>query len=443
MEPTEFPCPYGKYELLERIGDGGMAEVFRARLPGLAGFEKIVVIKRILPHLARKRKFVDMFVREATLAARLAHKNVVQVFELGQLEDGELYIAMEYVNGTDLRHILTTSTKRSLRIPPWFSVYVMAEALDGLAYAHHLPDEDGNERTILHRDVTPSNIFVSRLGEVKLGDFGLARDDSLRSLTRPGQRKGKLSYMSPEQIHASELDERADVFSAGVVLWECLTQRRLFGGRTELEVAGMINDPNRPPPSRYLKDVPEQLDQVVLSALAPDREHRIPNARTFQSLLLDALPQLHAGIRPDDVRAMVERLTGDRTTEPASLAASERSAIAYSGIRFEDVTATGSGPVPRSRLRPETKGEVGIGVRPTPNSGPHPPPSSPLSLPTSDDFWVRRGSPDGPPRTPPAPPSHWRNLSVDLVLEERTPSKDGDSTPEDDIPILPPVEADD
>lgn len=444
VEPTEFPCPYGKYELLERIGDGGMAEVFRARLPGLAGFEKIVVIKRILPHLSRKRKFVDMFVREATLAARLAHKNVVQVFELGQLEDGELYIAMEYVKGTDLRHILTTSTKRSLRIPPWFSVYVMAEVLDGLAYAHHLPDEEGGERTILHRDVTPSNIFVSWLGEVKLGDFGLARDDSLRSLTRPGQRKGKLSYMSPEQIHASDLDERADVFSAGVVLWECLTQRRLFGGRTELEVASMINDPKRPPPSRYLKDIPAQLDRLVLTALAPDREQRIPSARTFQSLLLDVLPQLHTGIRPEDVRAMVERLTGDRSSEPASLSETERS-TAHTGIRFEDVTATGSGPMPASRQRPFTKGEVGIGVRPTPKTGSHSPlGNAPMPLPPSDDFWVRKGGPDAPPpRMPPASSSRWQNLSVDLVLEEKTPSTSPQADEGDGIPILDPIEADD
>jgi serine/threonine-protein kinase len=338
VEPTEFPCPYGKYELLERIGDGGMAEVFRARLPGVGGFEKIVVIKRILPHLSRKKKFLEMFVREASLAAALNHKNVVQVFELGQLDDGELYIAMEYVRGTDLRRILTTSTKRSLRIPPWFSVLVMTEVLEGLAYAHHLPEESG-ERTILHRDVTPSNIFVSWLGEVKLGDFGLARDDTMRSLTRPGQRKGKLSYMPPEQINAEVLDERADVFAAAVVLWECLTQRRLFGGRTELEVANMIIDPNRPPPSRYLKDVPDELDRVVLWALAPKREDRIPDARTFQSHLLDLLPRLHFGIRPDDIRQMVERLTGDRPATSPLDENEHNPSVAGPGVRFDEITS--------------------------------------------------------------------------------------------------------
>ncbi len=471
VAPLEFPCPYGKYELLERIGDGGMAEVFRARLPGVGGFEKIVVIKRILPHLSRKKKFVEMFVREASLAAALNHKNVVHVFELGQLDDGELYIAMEYVRGTDLRRILTTSTKRSLRIPPWFSVFIMAEVLEGLAYAHHLPDEEIGERTILHRDVTPSNIFISWLGEVKLGDFGLARDDSMRSLTRPGQRKGKLSYMPPEQIHAEVLDERADVFAAGVVLWECLTQRRLFGGRTEMEVAHMISDPNRPPPSRYLRDVPDELDRIVLWALAPERANRVPNARTFQSHLLDLLPKLHSGFRPDDIRQMVERLTGDRPPLP-SLTANEHSAIVNPGVRFEEITSPGSGPLPSTRSRSGSKGDAGIAVRQTPKTGPNPTLGrAPMPLPnTGDDFWVRNPSSDlpAPPHAPPparrpissafVPPLHhglygdtpratsssagpWQNLSVDLVLDgERTPSPSSDDLEE--IEILEPIEVD-
>ena len=413
--------------------------MFRARLPGLAGFEKIVVIKRILPHLARKRRFVDMFVREATLAAQLTHKNIVQVFELGQLDHGELYIAMEYVKGTDLRRILTTSTKRSLRIPPWFSVYVMIEVLDGLAYAHHLPNEDGGERTILHRDVTPSNVFVSWLGEVKLGDFGLARDDSRTSLTRPGQRKGKLSYMPPEQIHAEPLDERADVFAAGVVLWECLTQRRLFGGRTEMEVANMISDPNRPRPSRYLKDVPDDLDEIVLEALAPDRRDRIPSARVFMNRLLDILPQLHSDIRSGDVRAMVEKLTGDRgVVRP--LQASEQSKLDSGGVLFEDITASGTEPeaMPNIRKRSISKGEVGIGVRPTPKTGPQVPISgTPQPLETPDNFWAQSENPASEEE------SHkpFMNLSVDLVLEAEDSSANS-SDGLDEIQILDPVEAD-
>jgi serine/threonine-protein kinase len=449
-ELTTFPTPYGKYELLERIGDGGMAEVFRARLPGLAGFEKIVVIKRILPHLSRKKRFVDMFVREATLAAQLTHKNVVQVFELGQLENGELYMAMEYVKGTDLRRILTTSTRRSLRIPPWFSAFVMSEVLDALSHAHHLVDDQGAERTILHRDVTPSNVFISWLGEVKLGDFGLARDDSLRSLTRPGQRKGKLSYMSPEQVNAADLDERADVFAAGVVLWECLTQRRLFGGKTELEVANMILDPNRPPPSRYLKDIPDELDRIVLSSLEPDREKRMPSARVFQSRLLDVLPKLNASIRTDDIRHMVDKLMGEK--QPPSLEENERSTIANPAIRFEELSVSGSGPLPSTRSRGGSKSETGIAVRATPKTGPTAALArAPLPLPnTGDDFWVRAGG-EVPPRLPPAAPLHhglyhevtpqptpspFQNLSEDLVLD--SPLREEEL---DEIEILEPVEA--
>src|SRR5688572_15840739 len=283
-----FPRSFGKYELLERVGDGGMAEVFRARLPGVAGFEKIVVIKKILPHLAKKKRFVDMFVAEAKLAAEVQHKNVVQVFELGQIpESGEFYMAMEYVQGTDLRHVLGYTTKRNLRMPPWFSVYVVSEILEGLHFAHMLADHSGRPRNIVHRDVTPSNIFVSSKGEIKLGDFGVARDDARQDgKTKTGQLKGKIGYMSPEQVRSLPVDGRTDVFALGIVLWECLAQRRLFKGRSDFEAMSLICTAPREPPSAYSADIPPALDQIVFDALEPALERRIPTAREMQARLL-------------------------------------------------------------------------------------------------------------------------------------------------------------
>lgn len=310
-----MPVSLGKYELLERIGDGGMAEVFRARMPGVAGFEKIVVIKRILPHLADKPRIVEMFVAEAKLAAQVQHKNVVQVFELAQTEQGEFFMVMELVSGTDLRKALRDATRASLRLPPWFSVHVAAEILDALSFAHQLRDEQGRYRNIVHRDVTPSNIFISHLAEVKLGDFGIAHDDLRESQTKFGQLKGKIGYMSPEQVRSTPLDGRSDVFAVGVVLWECLAQRRLFGGRPDFEAMTMICNGQRSPITQHVTDVPPELDLVVHRALEADRDRRFRDAREFQLALLDVLPQLHRGIRPHHLQEVVDGLLGRRPLE--------------------------------------------------------------------------------------------------------------------------------
>ncbi|MCK6550620.1 serine/threonine protein kinase, partial [Myxococcota bacterium] len=306
-----FPRPYGKYELLARIGQGGMAEVFRARLPGVAGFEKIVVIKRLLPHLTKNAVITEMFVNEAKLAAAVHHRNIVQVFELGEL-DGEYYMAMEHVAGTDLRQLLRAAAVNSLRVPPWFGVQVVAEVLDGLAFAHALVDEHGRMRNVVHRDVTPANIFISYMGDVKLGDFGVAKDESRSSQTRAGQMKGKVPYMSPEQIYGRELDHRTDVFAAGVVLWECLTQRRLFGGRPDIESMNLICYGDRKPPSAFASDVPEALDRIVMRALAADVEQRTSSARELHAELLDVLPLLRPRVHQNDVKNIVEVVLGNR-----------------------------------------------------------------------------------------------------------------------------------
>lgn len=313
-----FPKTLGKYELIDRIGDGGMAEVFRARLPGAAGFEKVVVIKRILPHLIRRKQVVEMFVAEAKLTAEAQHKNIVQVFELVEGDDGEFFMVMELVNGTDLRQLLKSAARRSFRVPPWFSVHLMVEVLEALSYVHELTDAAGRPRGIIHRDVSPSNIFISHAGEVKLGDFGIAKEPNQSSKTQVGQLKGKVPYMSPEQILGERIDQRADVFAAGIVLWECLAQRRLFGGRSDLSAMRMIIGDERRAPSDCVPDIHPELDRVVLEALSADPQKRTPTARELQSRLLDVLPKLARTVRPVEVRRVVEVLLGKKPRAESS-----------------------------------------------------------------------------------------------------------------------------
>ncbi len=310
--PTpEAPVPCGRYELLERIGYGGMAEIFRARLAGPSGFSKTVVVKRILPRLAHDNLVVRMFVEEAKIAAAADHDNIATVFELGVADDGKFFMVMEYIQGIDLELLLGSASKRSLRVPTWFAVHTVCQVLEALSYVHGLADEDGNPRNVIHRDATPSNIFISQLGQVKLSDFGVADYEGKSPTTQAGQLKGKLAYMSPEQLNNKPLDRRADLFTIGVVLWEALTHRRLFGSLSEVQAMLAICDPDRRrAPSDVATDLPKALDEIVLKALAVDRDERYASAEDFQSDLLGVLHDLHGPVRRKDVQNVVAVITG-------------------------------------------------------------------------------------------------------------------------------------
>jgi len=365
-----LPAAYGKYELLEKIGAGGMAEVYRARLPGVAGFEKICVIKRILPHLAQQAQIGEMFIEEAKLAARVQHRNVVQVYDLGALENGELYIAMEYVAGTDLSVLLRNSVKRKLRIPMWFSVHVISEVLAGLSCVHEMVDDMGKPLHVVHRDVTPSNLFISYVGDIKLGDFGVAQSSLKAQQTRVGELKGKVAYMSPEQLYGRQIDGRADVFAAGVVLWECLTQRRLFGGRPEIETMNAICAGPRMPPSKYDPAIPAELDQIVLRALESDADNRIPSAAEFQAALAGVLPKFANRVLQADVRHVVEVLLGQVSPDssPQALGGPTREAR-------EAQTRARTGSVTSKSFLEQTPGIHGRKYQLPPGAKSDPPPS--------------------------------------------------------------------
>jgi len=283
------PRQFGKYLLLDQIGVGGMAEIWRARQFGAAGFQKTLVIKKILRHLADNDEFVHMFIDEAKIAVSLQHANVVQIYDLGSVQK-EYFIAMEYVSGKDLLNLLIRCTHLRIRVPHKLAVFIIAEILKGLEAAHTAVDSRGNKLRIIHRDVSPSNVLIGYEGDVKIGDFGVAKARSRETTTRSGTMKGKLGYMSPEQVTGGEIDTRADLFSAGIMLYEMLAMNRLFHGKTELETLMMVRDCDIETALEKLPHgVSPGLVEILQRALAKDADDRYQTATEFLDALLDHL----------------------------------------------------------------------------------------------------------------------------------------------------------
>ena len=275
MDTQQAPQRFGRYVLLDRMGVGGMAEVFRAVVPGAEGFRRDLVVKRILTERARAANFIEMFVHEARISALLHHPNVVQVFDFGHV-DGSYFLAMELLRGRDLLAVLRALSERQRPFPLPIAAHVAHQVALGLGYAHSLTSPDGNALNIIHRDVSPSNIMLLRTGGVKLLDFGIAQaigemdsDESERSTF-----KGKLSYMAPEQLKDEPQDHRVDLFALGAVMWEMLAGRRLFHGKTDVEKLRRVLDKPIPTPSSLRADVPPSLDRIVLKALARNPDDR-------------------------------------------------------------------------------------------------------------------------------------------------------------------------
>ena len=268
---------FGPYLLEEKIGTGGMAEVWKARRQGVQGFQKTVAIKRILPHLADDSSFVTMFVDEAKLAAQLSHDNIAQIFDLGKLEDS-YYIAMEYVEGNNLRSVLNAVEYLKHPFPMDVALLVARALADALAYAHNKKDFDGNPLALVHRDVSPHNILLSYDGAIKLCDFGIAKAAEKSSLTKVGALKGKLQYMSPEQAWGKAVDQRTDTFSLGSVLFEMLAGRPAFVGDSELAVLEEVRQCEIPELSELRDDLPEGVVEVVRRAMSKEVEDRYQSA---------------------------------------------------------------------------------------------------------------------------------------------------------------------
>lgn len=267
------PIPFGKYVLLERINVGGMAEVFKAKAFGVEGFERLVAVKRILPSIAEDQEFITMFIDEAKISVQLTHANIAQIFDLGKV--GESYfIAMEFVHGKDLRAIFDRARKRGETTPVPMSCYIAMKICEGLDYAHNKKDPAGRDLNLVHRDVSPQNCLISYDGETKLIDFGIAKAAGKAGRTQAGILKGKFGYMSPEQVRGLPLDRRSDIFAVGIVLYELLTGERLFVGESDFSTLEKVRNVEIMPPSTYNRRIPEELEQIVLKALAKDVDDR-------------------------------------------------------------------------------------------------------------------------------------------------------------------------
>ena len=316
---AQLPPKIGRYSVLGYLADGGMAEIFLGREHG-----RPVVIKRILPHLARQGSFVSMFIDEARIGSMVRHPNVVEIYELGQVGT-DLFMVMEYLAGESVSGLLRRLTVRDQRLSFALGAYIIAEACAGLHAAHELCDDNGNSFGLVHRDISPSNLFISYEGEVKVLDFGIATAAHRLTKTSTGQVKGKFSYMSPEQCLGEQLDRRSDIFSLGIVLYELTTQRRLFKRANELLVLKGVTEEPIPRPSREIPGYPELLERVVMRALSRDPSRRHRTAYELRNDLLAVIEILGADImlRAPLAQQMTD-LFPERITEKQALLRSVR-----------------------------------------------------------------------------------------------------------------------
>jgi serine/threonine protein kinase len=263
---------FGKYMVLDKIAVGGMAELFRAKITGAQGFEKLTAIKRILPHLTAEEDLVNSFIDEAKLAALLHHQNIVQIYDFGDME-GSYFIAMEHLFGKDFRHITNKSKEKELPLSLEYALYITSRICEGLDYAHSLKDFQGKPLNIIHRDISPPNIFITYDGEVKIVDFGIAKAASHSTMTQVGMIKGKVRYMSPEQADGKTIDHRSDIFSTGILLYEMVTGRQMFVGDT-LEILSKVREAEFEPPERVIKNLPPKVYEILHRSLAKYADQR-------------------------------------------------------------------------------------------------------------------------------------------------------------------------
>lgn len=264
FQPTQF----GKYQLLDKIAVGGMAELFRAKLTGVQGFEKLIAIKKILPNLTDEENLVTSFIDEAKLAALLHHENIVQIYDFGSMDD-EYFIAMEFLFGKDLRTIRKNAKDRDLPLGMENILHIVSRICAGLDYSHNLKDLHGQPLNIIHRDINPQNILVTYEGQVKIIDYGIAKAASHNNKTRENLIKGKLAYMSPEQASGQVIDHRSDIFSTGIILYELLAVRRMFKGET-MHILSLVREAHYDPPEEVIPDLPAKLNEILHRALAKD-----------------------------------------------------------------------------------------------------------------------------------------------------------------------------
>ncbi len=303
--PRVSAKPQQRYRVVERLAAGGMAEVFLAESAGLEGFKKQVAIKRVLPHLSEKKRFIAMFLDEARLSAQLNHSNVAHVFDIG-VGDNAHFIVMEYVDGTDLKHLMAYLFDGGSVFPLEAAIYIASKICEGLAYAHELMGLDGQPLHAVHRDMSPPNVLLSKFGEIKIVDFGLAKASTQLEKSEAGMIKGKFSYLAPEAAAGVEVDSRADIFAVGVILWEMLAGRKLFLGKTDYETVKLVQAAELPQLSSINREAGDpELNRILLRALAKDRDERYPTAREFGRDLTRLLFELGKPVDAFDIATLI------------------------------------------------------------------------------------------------------------------------------------------
>jgi serine/threonine-protein kinase len=307
--------PFGRYELLQKLASGGMGQVFLARKKGV-GFEKLVVMKRILPHLQEDEDFLAMLLDEARLTARLNHPNIAQVFDV-EVEAGEHVVVMEYIEGEDVRRIEKRVSDQGISFPLGIAIRIVADAAAGLDYAHRARDDHGGPLNMVHRDVSPQNVLVGFDGAVKVIDFGVAKALGRSQNTDAGIVKGKFAYMSPEQAWGHPVDARSDIFSLGIMLWELLCDQRLFRGQSDEETRQRVTACEIPPPSLFNPLVSKELETVILKALAPRKENRFESAQDFREALEQCVHRANIPASTAHVSAFMRQLYAERIVELA------------------------------------------------------------------------------------------------------------------------------
>ncbi|MDA8121802.1 MAG: serine/threonine-protein kinase, partial [Deltaproteobacteria bacterium] len=286
---------FGKYLLLEKLATGGMAQLYRAKIIGVQGFEKFIAIKMILPHLAEEKELVSSFIDEAKLAALLNHQNIVQIYDFGELE-GSNFITMEYLFGKDLRAILAKAREFDMPLGLEYGLFVTSRICAGLEYAHTVKDFQGTPLNIIHRDISPQNVIVTYQGDVKIVDFGIAKAATQSTATQVGMIKGKVAYMSPEQAAGKPVDHRSDIFSLGILLYELVTGFKLFKGEDTLQILARVREADFDSPELVVGGLPPKLYAILNRALAKDVGERYQSCAEMLADIEEALYE--QGLRP-------------------------------------------------------------------------------------------------------------------------------------------------
>lgn len=376
-----------RYRVRQKIAAGGMAEVFRAESAGLEGFKKTVAIKRVLPQLAEKKQFIGMFLDEARVSAHLSHSNCVQVFDVG-VGDNTFFIVMEYVDGTDLKTVIEYYRRHQTLMPLEEACLISVRICEGLAYAHELKDANGRPLNIVHRDMSPPNVLITRHGEVKIVDFGLAKANSQLEKSEPGIIKGKFGYLSPEVAMGQVADARTDIFAVGIILWEMLAGRRLFVGNTDLETVHLVQAARVPPLQQFNPQVGQELSQVVARALARDPDQRYGSARDFGRDLNAILFGARRPVSSFEIAELVAPPLAQREVERASRSKDGGSIISslieealFEFVSLGDSAVSHAGSIPLG-------GSLQLGPSQPPNNSPLIFESSASGSPSSGRFQI-------------------------------------------------------